>query len=88
VVKNLNVVLDTAVRHRQTFDETVDNFDKLVKGLNANNTTLANGTAEFGNAAGNLADLLADNRKQLHSLFPPAGPEPPDRMADVESTLE
>ena len=88
VVKNLNVVLDSAVRHRQTLDETVDNFDKLVKGLNSNNTGLANGTAEFGNAAGNLADLLADNRPQLHSLFPPAGPEPPDRMADIDDLLQ
>jgi len=88
VVKNLNTVLDTAVRHRQTFDETVDNFDKLVKGLNDHRTGLAFGTAEFGNAAGNLADLLADNRPQLHSIFPVAGPEPPDRMADVEGLLE
>ncbi|MDQ2625616.1 MAG: MCE family protein, partial [Actinomycetota bacterium] len=88
VVKNLNTVLDTAVRHRQTFDETVDNFDKLVKGLNDHRAGLAFGTAEFGNAAGNLADLLADNRPQLHSIFPVAGPEPPDRMADVEGLLE
>jgi phospholipid/cholesterol/gamma-HCH transport system substrate-binding protein len=87
VVKNLNTVLDTAVRHRQTFDETVDNFDKLVKGLNDHRSGLAFGTAEFGNAAGNLADLLADNRPQLHSIFPVAGPEPPDRMADVEGLL-
>jgi len=88
VVKNLNTVLDTAVRHRKTFDETVDNFDKLVKGLNDHRSGLAFGTAEFGNAAGNLADLLADNRPQLHSIFPVAGPEPPDRMADVEGLLE
>ena len=88
VVKNLNVVLDTAVRHRQTFDETVDNFDKLVKGLNSHADPLANGTAEFGNAAGNLADLLADNRTQLHSLFPVAGPEPPDRLDDVDQILQ
>jgi phospholipid/cholesterol/gamma-HCH transport system substrate-binding protein len=88
VVKNLNTVLDTAVRHRQTFDETVDNFDKLVKGLNDHRSGLAFGTAEFGNAAGNLADLLADNRPQLHSIFPVAGPEPPDRMADVEGLLQ
>lgn len=49
---------------------------------------MAFGTAEFGNAAGNLADLLADNRTQLHSLFPEAGPEPPDRMQDVEELFE
>ena len=87
VVKNLNVVLDTAVRHRQSFDETVDNFDKLVKGLSGDANGLANSAAEFGNAAGNLADLLADNRKPLHSIFPVAGPEPPDRLKDVDALL-
>lgn len=88
VVTNLNVVLDSVVRHRQTFDETVDNFDKLVKGLNSHAVGLANGTADFGNAAGNLADLLADNREQLHNLFPVAGPEPPDRLKDIDALLE
>lgn len=88
VVKNLNTVLDSAVRHRKTFDETVDNFDKLVKGLNSHADGLANGTAEFGNAAGNLADLLADNRPDLHKLFPVAGPEPEDRLGDIDDLLQ
>jgi phospholipid/cholesterol/gamma-HCH transport system substrate-binding protein len=88
VIKNLNTVLDTAVRHRQTFVESFVNFDKLVKAVNDHRSGLAFGTAEFGNAAGNLADLLADNRPQLHSIFPVAGPEPPDRMADVEGLLQ
>lgn len=87
VVSNLNTVLDTAVRHRKTFDETVDNFAKLVSGLNNRAGGLANGTAEFGDAAGNLAALLADNRELLHKTFPVAGPEPADRMAEAEDVL-
>ena len=88
VVKNLNTVLDTAVAHTKTLDSTIDNFDKLVKGLNNHATGLANGTAEFGNSAGNLADLLADNRPPLHKTFPVAGPEPPDRLADVDALMD
>ncbi len=34
VVKNLNIVLDTTVKHRKDFDETVDKFEQLVSGLN------------------------------------------------------
>src|SRR6516225_7757815 len=32
VVKNLNIVLDTTVRHRKEFDQTVDNFERLITG--------------------------------------------------------
>jgi len=66
VVKNLNIVLDTTVKHRKEFDETVDNFEKLVTGLKNNADPLAAGTANISNAAGTVADLLADNRALLH----------------------
>jgi phospholipid/cholesterol/gamma-HCH transport system substrate-binding protein len=66
VVKNLNIVLDTTVRHRKQFDETVDNFEKLITGLKNNADPLAAGTANISNAAGTVADLLADNRPLLH----------------------
>ena len=66
VVKNLNVVLDTTVRHRKEFDETVDNFEKLITGLRNHADPLAAGTANISNAAGTVADLLADNRALLH----------------------
>ncbi len=33
VVKNLNIVLDTTVRHRQQFDQTVNNLEVLITGL-------------------------------------------------------
>lgn len=62
VVKNLNTVLDTTVRHQQEFDATVDNFEKLVTGLNKHADSLGAGTAHISNAAGTVADLLADNR--------------------------
>ena len=65
VVKNLNVVLDTTVRHQKEFDATVDNFEKLITGLNAHGDQLAAGTANISSGAGTVAGLLADNRKLL-----------------------
>jgi phospholipid/cholesterol/gamma-HCH transport system substrate-binding protein len=65
-VKNLNVVLDTTVRHRKEFDQTVDNFEKLITGLKNHADPLAAGTANISNAAGTVADLLAENRALLH----------------------
>ena len=66
VIKNLNVVLDTTVRHRKEFDQTVDNFEKLITGLRNHADPLAAGTANISNAAGTVAELLADNRALLH----------------------
>jgi phospholipid/cholesterol/gamma-HCH transport system substrate-binding protein len=69
VVKNLNIVLDTTVRHRQQFDQTVDNFEKLITGLNNHADSLAASTANISNASGTVADLLADNRALLHDTL-------------------
>ncbi|MGO9924748.1 MAG: virulence factor Mce family protein [Mycobacterium sp.] len=66
VVKNLNLVLDTTVRHRKEFDQTVDNFERLITGLQNHADPLAAGVANISNAAGTVADLLADNRALLH----------------------
>lgn len=66
VVKNLNIVLDTTVEHRKEFDQTVDNFEKLISGLKNHADPLAAGTTHISNAAGTVADLLADNRALLH----------------------
>ncbi len=66
VVRNLNTVLDTTVRHRKEFDQTVDNFEKLITGLANHADPLAAGTANISSAAGTVADLLADNRALLH----------------------
>jgi phospholipid/cholesterol/gamma-HCH transport system substrate-binding protein len=69
VVKNLNVVLDTTVKHRKEFDQTVDNFEKLITGLNNHGDQLAAGVAHISDAAGTVADLLADNRALLHNTL-------------------
>lgn len=66
VVKNLNTVLDTTVRHRQEFDQTVNNLEVLITGLKDHADPLAAGTAHISNAAGTVADLLAEDRSLLH----------------------
>ena len=62
MVKNLNTVLDTTVKHQQQFDETIKNFEKLVTGLKNHADPIAAAVANISNAAGTIADLLADNR--------------------------
>jgi len=69
VVKNLNIVLDTAVRHRQAFDQTVNNLEVLITGLKDHADPLAAGTAHISNAAGTVADLLAEDRALLHKTI-------------------
>ena len=66
MIKNLNIVLDTTVKHRKEFDQTVDNFEKLITGLKNHADPLAAGAAHISDAAGTVADLLADNRALLH----------------------
>ena len=69
VVKNLNIVLDTTVKHRKQFDQTIVDFERLISGLNNHAEPLAAGTANISNAAGTVADLLADNRALLHKTL-------------------
>ena len=69
VVKNLNIVLGTTVKHRQDFDQTVDNFEKLISGLNEHAEPFAAGIANISNGAGTVGDLLADNRTLLHKTL-------------------
>jgi phospholipid/cholesterol/gamma-HCH transport system substrate-binding protein len=69
VIKNLNIVLDTTVRHRQQFDQTVNNLEVLITGLNEHRDQLAGGTAHISNAAGTVADLLAEDRGLLHKTI-------------------
>ncbi|OBF59999.1 mammalian cell entry protein [Mycobacterium sp. 852002-50816_SCH5313054-b] len=69
VIKNLNVVLDTTVRHRQQFDQTVNNLEVLITGLKNHGDQLAGGTAHISNAAGTVADLLAEDRGLLHGTL-------------------
>jgi phospholipid/cholesterol/gamma-HCH transport system substrate-binding protein len=69
VIKNLNIVLDTTVRHRQQFDQTVNNLEVLITGLKDHAEPLAAGTAHISAAAGTVADLLAEDRALLHSTL-------------------
>jgi phospholipid/cholesterol/gamma-HCH transport system substrate-binding protein len=65
VIKNLNIVLDTVVKHQTEFDQTVDNFEVLITGLKNRADPLADAVAHISNASGTLADLLADDRPLL-----------------------
>ncbi len=67
VIRNLNTVLNTTVRHQQQFDETVQDFEALITGLNDRADPIASSVAEISDAAGTIADLLADNRPLLQS---------------------
>jgi phospholipid/cholesterol/gamma-HCH transport system substrate-binding protein len=67
VVKNLNTVLDTTVKHQQQFDETLVDFEKLITGLKNRQDPIASSVAGISDAAGTVADLLADNRPLLQS---------------------
>lgn len=69
VIKNLNIVLDTTVRHRQQFDQTVNNLEVLITGLKDHGDQLAGGTAHISNAAGTVADLLSEDRALLHKTL-------------------
>jgi phospholipid/cholesterol/gamma-HCH transport system substrate-binding protein len=93
VITNLNTVLDTTVRHRKQFDETIDKFEVLISGLKDRAAPLAEGTAHISDAAGTVADLLTDNRALLHDtvsrLETVAGPlvEQRDKVSDLVGKL-
>lgn len=69
VIRNLNTVLETTVRHQREFDETVNNLEVLITGLRGRADPIAESTANISNAAGTLADVLADNRPLLQSTI-------------------
>lgn len=69
VIRNLNTVLETTVRHQQQFDETLHNFEVLITGLKNRGDPIADSTANISDAAGTVADLLADNRPLLQSTI-------------------
>jgi phospholipid/cholesterol/gamma-HCH transport system substrate-binding protein len=69
VIRNLNTVLDTTVKHQQQFDETIKNFEVLITGLKNRADPIASSVADISDAAGTVADLLADNRPLLQSTI-------------------
>ena len=66
VIKNLTTVLDTTEAPRPT-GQTMNKFEILITGLKDRADPLADATANISNAAGTIADLLADNRPVLQS---------------------
>jgi phospholipid/cholesterol/gamma-HCH transport system substrate-binding protein len=69
VVRNLNTVLDTTVKHQQQFDETVQNFEQLITELKNRADPIASSVADISDAAGSVADLLGDNRPLLQKTI-------------------
>ena len=69
VVKNLNIVLDTTVRHQAELDKTIQDFESLITGLNNRADPIADSTASISNATGTIGDILADNRPLLHDTL-------------------
>jgi phospholipid/cholesterol/gamma-HCH transport system substrate-binding protein len=65
VIKNLNIVLATTVKHQKQFDETLNNFQTLITGLKNRADPIAKSVAEISDAAGSVSDLLAENRPLL-----------------------
>ncbi|KUI32835.1 mammalian cell entry protein [Mycobacterium sp. IS-1496] len=69
VIRNLNTVLDTTVRHQEQFDETLVNFERLITGLKNRADPIATSVADISDAAGTVADLLAENRPLLQDTI-------------------
>jgi phospholipid/cholesterol/gamma-HCH transport system substrate-binding protein len=69
VIKNLNTVLDTTVRHQAELDKTIQDFESLITGLNNRADPIADSTASISNATGTIGDILADNRPLLHDTL-------------------
>ncbi len=69
VIKNLNTVLNTTVKHQKQFDDTLKNFEALVTGLKNRADPIADSVANVSNAANSLGDLLGDNRPLLHDTL-------------------
>jgi phospholipid/cholesterol/gamma-HCH transport system substrate-binding protein len=65
VVKNLNTVLDSIVRHAGEADATVVKLETLITGLSNRADPLAASVANLSDATGQLSSLLADNRPLL-----------------------
>src|SRR4029079_4618913 len=61
VIRNLNTVLDTTVKHQQQFDATVQDFEKLITGLKNRKDPIASSVADISEAAGASDDPLVEN---------------------------
>lgn len=78
VVTNLNAVLGSLGEHSEQFGSAVDSLSQLVHGLEGRKQDLANGLAYANEAAGSIADLLAQARPPLKKTL-----DETDRTAGV-----
>jgi phospholipid/cholesterol/gamma-HCH transport system substrate-binding protein len=69
VIDNLNTLLDTTVKHQKQFDGTVNNLEILITSLKNRADPLAGAAKNISDAAGTVADLLADDRPLLHDTI-------------------
>lgn len=65
VIVNLNTVLGSLGGQNEQFAKAVDGLSELIDGLAARRTDIANGVAYVNEAAGSIADLLAQARPPL-----------------------
>ncbi|WNG80816.1 virulence factor Mce family protein [Mycobacterium sp. ITM-2016-00316] len=65
VIVNLNTVLGSLGGQNEQFAKAVDGLSELIDGLAARRTDIANGVAYVSEAAGSIADLLAQARPPL-----------------------
>lgn len=79
VIRNLNSVLATTVKHQQQFDSTINDFEKLVSGLNTRAAPLSDAIADLSNAADGISSLLADDRPALKNSV--------GRLEDIQQPL-
>jgi phospholipid/cholesterol/gamma-HCH transport system substrate-binding protein len=68
VITNLNVVLGSLGDHGEQFDKAVTSLSDLVKGLAARKTDISNSVAYGNEAAGTIADLLAQARPPWRTI--------------------
>lgn len=85
VIRNLNTVLATTVKHQKDFDATVNNVEQLITGLKNRADPLAAAVAHISGAAGSLADLLGENRPLLRSTIGYLGAVQEPIIRDLEA---
>lgn len=78
VIVNLNTLLGSLGGQSDQFAKAVDSLSELVKGLEARKQDISNGVAYANEAAGSIADLLAQARPPLQKVVREA-----DRTAGI-----
>src|SRR5262249_41513343 len=79
VIKNLNTVLETSVKHQKELADTAKTFEVLITGLKNRPDPIATGTAEISTPAAPIAALLADTTPPLHQT--------PDQLTTTQQPL-